>query len=273
MSIALLITFRETLEASLVVGIILAYLRKTENAHHERFIWSGVGLGAMFSLVLAYVFDRLLGGFTGRAEEIYEGMTMLVAAGLLSWMIIWMMRQSASLRRSIEQKVETHIERDHPVGLMLLAFLSIAREGTETVIFLKAAFLQAQSAYSSAGAVLGIVLAVAISYLLFKGMRYLPIKSFFRISGIILILFAAGLAAHGAHEFMEAGLLPESMTLWNLAAHPVLSADAFAGSMMKALLGYNDKMTLLEGLVYLVYVGGIIGVWNSINRTPRTTIR
>ncbi|MBP9773001.1 MAG: FTR1 family protein [Candidatus Peribacteraceae bacterium] len=270
MTISLLISFRETLEASLVIGIILAYLRKTQNGNHEKFVWTGVGAGVVFSLILAYVFDRLLGGFTGIAEEIYEGVTMFVAAGLLSWMIVWMMRQSAGMKRTIEQKVETHVTRDHPIGLMFLAFLSVAREGIETVIFLKAAFLQAQSAYSSTGAVLGIMLAIAASYLLFKGMKYLPIKSFFRISSIILILFAAGLAAHGVHEFIEAGLLPESMALWNLTAHPIFSADAPVGSLLKAIFGYNDEMTLLEGIVYILYIVAVGLVWNRIRRAGKS---
>lgn len=262
MTLSLVITFRETLEASLVVGIILAYLGKTGHRKHDIYVWLGVAAGLLASMLLAILFQIFAGGFTGRAEEIYEGITMLTAAALISWMIVWMLRQRRTMRRDIEQKVETHIADDHPMGLFFLTFVSIAREGIETIIFMQAAFLQAQTAYYSLGAVLGVVLAIAVSYVLFKGLHKLPLSSFFSITSVILILFAAGLVAHGIHELEEAALLPPLIAhVWDTNA--ILNENGTVGSLLKAMFGYNGNPSLLEVMGYMGYLGVIGWVWRQ----------
>ncbi len=207
MAASLLITLRETLEASLVVGIILAFLHRTKNHRHDIVIWLAVVAGVLCSVILMILFQQFAGGFTGRAEQLYEGIMMLTAAGLVTWMVVWMSMQGRRMRAAIEDKVEMHLMNDHPLGLFFLTFVSVLREGVETVIFLQAAFLQSRSFFSHIGAVIGMVLAVSLGYLLFRGMRHVPLHWFFRVTSVLLLIFAVSLAIHGVEELWEAGIL------------------------------------------------------------------
>ncbi len=265
----LLITLRETLEASLVVGIILAMLNRTESKKYISAVWSGVAAATVASLVLAWAFESYFGGFTGRAEELYEGIMMLSAAGLITWMILWMLRQGARMKDEIEGRVSSHIESHYPLGIFLLTFISVAREGIETVIFLQAAFIQSQAAYHNIGAVLGIVIAISVSYLFFKGMYLFPLKKFFLVTSVILILFAAGLVAHGVHELEEAGVIPVLVEhVWD--TNGLLSEDGTVGSLLKALFGYNGNPSLGEVLSYGAYLVLIGTLWRTRMKRPVT---
>lgn len=260
---SLIITLRETLEAALIVGILLAYLNKTLNQKHKKFVWYGVLGGIFISLVLAFIFNNYLGGFEGRSEQIYEGVTMFIAAGLLTWMILWMLKQRHSIKRDLENKAESHIKKDHYWGLFFLSFVGVAREGIETVIFLQAAALQSGGNVMW-GALLGIVIAVIVSYLLFKGLAKVPLKKFFTVTSILLILFAAGLVAHGLHEFEEAGIIPIYIEhLFDV--NGVIDENGNFGSILKGLFGYNGNPSLLEVLSYWVYIVAIAGLWVKID--------
>lgn len=262
---AFIITLRETLEASLVVGIILAYLGKTENKKHKRMIWLGVLSGVVVSVIMAIVFEKYLGGFDGTREQIYEGVTMLIAAALLTWMILWMLIQRHGLKKKLESKVHAHIEKDHPIGLFLLAFVSVAREGIETVIFLNAALLQANGGSVLFGGMIGILLAILLAYILFKGVVKVQLRKFFTATSVLLILFAAGLFAHGIHEFQEAGLVPiVTEHLWNM--NEILDEDGVVGSILKGVFGYNGNPSLIEVISYWAYLV-LIGLgWWRIER-------
>jgi high-affinity iron transporter len=265
MSAALIITLRETLEAALIVGILLAYLDKTRNLQHRGYVWGGVGLGLLASVILAIVFKVYLGGFEGRAEEIYEGVAMMIAAGLLTWMILWMINQRHHLSKKLEEKARTHIEKDHPWGLLLLAFVGVAREGIETVIFLQGAALQSSEKGLLVGGVAGMLIAIVLAFVLYKGILKFPLRKFFTISGILLILFAAGLFAHGIHEFQEAGVVPVvSEHIWDV--NHILDEKGDVGSLFKGLFGYNGNPNLLEVLGYGLYLLIIAGIWVRIDK-------
>ena len=204
-----LITSRETLEAALVIGIVLAYLNKTNNKQYRKTVYYGIFFGIILSVLSAIIFNIFAGGFEGRAEELFEGFTMLFAAALLTTMILWMMRQR-KITREIHDKVARHIAKaqfnqGYAYGLFALIVIAVLREGVETVIFFSA--LNYASGVSFLGATLGIITAIAIGYLFFASTRKINLKKFFNISSIFLILIAAGLVAHGIHEFEEAGVL------------------------------------------------------------------
>ncbi len=266
---AAIITLRETLEASLVIGIILAYLQKTESSKHGVVVWSGVFAGISVSFVLAVVFQSFVGGFTGRTEELYEGSMMLTAAGLLTWMIIWMLGKRRSIRGDIEQKVQMHVEHGYLAGIFFLAFVATVRESVETVIFLKAAIVHTHAGYEVFGGLLGIAVAISFSYFLFRGIEVLPLRKFFTITSVLLILFAAGLVAHGVHEFQEAGLLPVLQTaVWDInpliraeGSYPLLHDKGFIGGMFVSLFGYNGNPTGLELIAYGGYIAAIMVLW------------
>lgn len=263
---ALIVTLRETLEASLIVGILLAYLQKTDNKKHSKYIWSGVFCGVALSLVLAFVFNHYLGGFVGRAEQLYEGIAMLVAALLLTWMILWVLMQRKNIKERIENKASMHVENDHPWGLFFLSFVAVAREGIETIIFLQAAFVGTQAGNVFLGGLIGIVVAVVASYFLFKGAVKFHIKKFFTFTSVLLILFAAGLVAHSVHEFQEAMVLPIFIeNLWNI--NGILNEKEGLGSFLKGVFGYNGNPSLLEVISYLVYLVGISLVWFKLDKS------
>jgi high-affinity iron transporter len=274
---ALIITLRETLEASLIVGIVLAYLKKTENSRHGKFVWGGVAAGLVLSVVLAFVFEAYFGGFTGKAEELYEGVAMMLAAGLLTWMIMWMLVQRAGMKAKIEDKVHAHIEGDRPWALFFLTFIAVAREGIETVLFLQAAAIAGGTEGMLTGGLMGIVVAIGASYLLFKGIAKFPLRKFFTVSSVLLIMFAAGLVAHGLHEFQEAGVVPVlAEHVWDInpavveeGIYPLMHEKGAIGGLFKGVFGYNGNPNLLEVLSYVAYLALISGAWMWVGRREK----
>jgi high-affinity iron transporter len=261
-----IITSRETLEAALVIGVIMAYLTKTNNPQYKKTVYYGIFAGIVLSILSAWVFTMFAGGFEGRAEEIFEGFTMLFAAVLLTTMILWMMRQK-NIAKNIQNKVSAHIEvagynKTYAYGLFLLVLIAILREGVETVIFFGA--INYSSGISFLGAALGVVAAIVVGYLFFIGTRKVNLKMFFTITSILLILFAAGLVAHGVHEFQEAAVIPYTVKeVWN--TNNVLDEKGVFGSFLKGLFGYNGNPSLIEVLSYLAYLVGIFYVYHRFS--------
>jgi high-affinity iron transporter len=260
-----IITFREVLEAALIVGIVLSYLIRTRQAQYNNIVYLGVALGIVASIIGAIVFTAIAGGFTGRAEKIFEGITMLVGAFLLTTMILWMMK-----------RVATEITKRHKFGLFLLVFVAILREGIETVIFLNAAsFISVNNSIFAAFA--GIVAAILLGYAIFLGSMKINIKKFFNITSIILILFAAGLVAHGIHELQEAKIITTVIeNVWDInpavnpdGSYPILHEKGYIGSILKSLFGYNGNPSLVEVLSYLVYLLFVFGLWKNIESADR----
>ncbi len=262
-----LVTSRETLEASLVVGIVLAYLYKTNNRKFTKSVFPGVVAGILASILAAFLFHLYAGGIVGWAEEIFEGTTMLIGSFLLTTMIGWMMRQR-HLAQEIEGKVKAHMAHANQVfshlGIFLIIFIAILREGVETVIFLNAAHFA--GGVNFMGGLLGVVAAIIAGYLFFLSSHRINLKRLFSVSSVLLIFFAAGLVAHGVHELEEAGLLNGIITpLFDInpsinpdGSVPWLHEQGVVGSFLKGLFGYNGNPSLLEVISYTSYLG-IIG--------------
>lgn len=257
-----LITFRETLEAALIVGIILAYLLKTKNTKYNNIVYIAVASGVIASIGAAALFNFFAGGFEGRSEQIFEGITMLLGAFLLTTMILWMMRQR-NVAEDLKNKVSKDIAQHDRFGLFMLVFIAILREGVETVIFLGAAnFVSSDN--NILGGVSGIVSAILLGYMIFVASLKINVKKFFNISSFLLILFAAGLVAHGVHEFEEAGIFnPIIEHVWDInppaplsdkGIYPALHENGAAGSLAKGLFGYNGNPSLLEIISYMSYL-------------------
>ncbi|MCI0567159.1 MAG: Fe-S-containing protein [Acidobacteria bacterium] len=203
---ALVVTLREGVEAALVVGIILAYLKKTGREMLARFVFQGLGAGLAASVVCAVLFSRL-----GISEEAYEGWLMLLGSLFVASMVYWMWRTAKGLKREIEQKVEAITSRPSgavAAGLFLLTFLLILREGVETVLFLGAIQLTTDSLLAWLGGTLGLVLALLFGIAFVRGTVRVDLGRFFRVTEIVLLLLAAQLFIGGLHEFGELGSLP-----------------------------------------------------------------
>ncbi|MEW6034220.1 MAG: iron uptake transporter permease EfeU [Chloroflexota bacterium] len=251
---SLLITLREGLEAALIIGIILAYLAKTGNRQGFKHVWAGTGLAVLTSLVIGMAIYFTAGELEGWAEEVFEGTAMLLAVGVLTWMVFWMRQQARNIKTHLHAEIQSALRSRASFGLALLAFVAVVREGIETVLFLFAAIKTAESPISfAAGGLLGLAAAAVIGYTIYKGTSRLNLRAFFNITGVMLVLFAAGLLAHGIHEFHEAGIIPPAVEhVWD--TNDVLPEKSALGRFLTALLGYNGNPSLVEVTSYFAYL-------------------
>ena len=247
-----LLSLREGIEAALIIGILLGALRQMRRAELSSSVWVGVISASLLS-VLASIFLTVLGlSLEGRTEQIFEGITMLLAASVLTWMIFWMSRQSRNIKGELESGVHRAAFEGGKRGLFVLAFLAVLREGIELALFLAAAVFASDVQQTLIGTFLGLGTAILLGWSLFATTVRLDLRRFFRVTGFLLILFAAGLVAHGVHEFNEAGLLPAVIEhVWNV--NPILDEASTLGSMFAALFGYNGDPSLTEVTAYLAY--------------------
>ena len=247
-----LLSLREGLEAALLIGIVLGTLRKLNQPQLRPAVWAGTLSAIVVSLLAAWGLNLLGAQFEGRAEEIFEGVTMLLAAGVLTWMIFWMQRQSRSLKTDLELDVRKASRQSGAKALFILAFLAVVREGIELALFLTAATMTTSAQQTLLGALLGLGTAVLLGWLLFTTAIKLNLASFFKVTSVLLIFFAAGLVAYGVHEFNEAGLIPPIIDhVWDI--NHILDENSTFGSLLKALFGYNGNPSLSEVLAYLAY--------------------
>jgi high-affinity iron transporter len=250
---AALVTTREGLEASLIVGIVLAYLAKTDNRQHFRTIWAGTAAAVLVSALTGAALFFTVGALEGRAEQIFEGVAMLSAVAVLTWMIFWMRKQAMGIKRELETRLQGAIAAGSAVGLASVVFFAVVREGWETALFLFAISESSTPLSTSVGAVIGLVVSISLGVALYMGSRRLNLRQFFTVTGILLIVFAAGLLAHGIHEFQEAGLLPMTVEhVWD--TNGIISEDSNSGLFLKALFGYNGNPSLLEVVAWLSFL-------------------
>jgi high-affinity iron transporter len=249
---SLVLAFREGLEASLIVGILLGYLRKIEAKNYRRYVWLGVGLAAGASLAVAIVIQLIGYQLEGRAEELFEGVVMLLAVGILTWMIFWMRFQAQAYARNFHEEISDAISRGQVRSLTSMAFLAVFREGVELALFLSAAVFLMNDGATLVGALGGLAAAVLVGVLVFLGSVRLDVRAFFKTTSVILLLFAAGLLAHGVHELQEAGVVPVFIEhLWDV--NHLLDENSTLGELLKTLLGYNGNPSLLEMVAYVLY--------------------
>jgi len=266
---SLIIALRETLEAAVIIGLIVGYLNKTGQQVYKKTVALAVTVAVVASLVGAWLFNMLAGGFEGRSEQIFEGVTMMISALLLTTMIFFVMGHK-NLGQELASSLSQKINQQQKWGLFFLVFFSIFREGIELVLFLKTASLVSPD-NNLLGAVLGIAIAIILGYVMFAELMRFDIKKFINITGVILILFAAGLVAHGIHEFQEAGVMPIIIEhVWDInppinsdGSFPTLHENGWFGSILKGLLGYNGNPSLLELIGYIIYLLIIAVVWKK----------
>lgn len=287
---SLVTSFREVLEAALIIGIVASYLSFIDRKDLHRDVLYGVLGAIVFSVGMAWVFLNVFTDFI-EYQELFEGVVMFLAAGVLSWMIIWMTRQSKTIRSEFQDKIDKIITNQEKTGIILLVFFSVAREGAELVLFLYASYvgsieegnaLESLSATFS-GFVIGLLIASILAFILFRTTRQLNIKKFFQVTSVILIIFAAGLFTHGIHEIYE--FLEHTGSplinifiwteVWNIndtpigdvlnllfgwsydPAQPMRFERSAIGGIAVGLFGWNDNPALIEVVAYGLYFLGI----------------
>jgi high-affinity iron transporter len=271
---AALVTTREGLEASLIVGIVLGYLAKTENRSYFRLIWFGIAAAVALSIATGAALFFTVGELEGRAEQIFEGIAMLSAVTVLTWMIFWMRKQAVNIKRELEARLAHAIAAGSAIGLASVVFFAVLREGWETALFLFAISESSTPLATGVGAVIGLVLSISLGVALYMGSRRLNLRQFFTATGILLIVFAAGLLAHATHEFQESGILPQTIEhVWNTNA--LVSEDSHTGEFLKALFGYNGDPSLLEVGIWAAYLTAALVFFLrplvSLRRAPAPT--
>jgi high-affinity iron transporter len=252
---------REGVEAALIVAILLAYLNRSGNGAQASKIWLGTGLAALLSVAAGVVIFQTAGSLEPPYEQYFEATALLVAAAVVTWMLFWMLRQSKALRGDLHARIERTLTEGTAMGLALLAFSAVIREGLETSIFLvgQATSVRADASSIVLGALLGLAAAVGIGWIFYTGSRRIDLRSFFRWTGIGLIFIAAGLLSQAVHELVEVGAIPfGSATAYDLSS--VLPDASGIGQFLRAILGYSaapETTTLGVHIAYLVVVLGL----------------
>lgn len=226
------VVLREGFEASLVVGIVCAFLDRTGRRDGFAAVWAGVAAALALSLAAGAVLFVAGAELEGRSEAIFEGTVMLAAAGLLTWMIFWMRNRARTIRKELESRARAALDAGSVVGLALLVFVGVAREGVETALFLFSAVEGSDPLVSLAASALGAAAAVGLGYLFYRGSHRLDLRTFFTATSVLLLLFAGYLLASGLHELAESEVLPES---------EALLAGAFAALAAPTLYFYLRK--------------------------------
>jgi len=198
------ITLREGFEATLIVGLILAYLAKTNQREQATAVWWGVAVAAFTSAAIGGILFLSVGELDGRSEMLYEGATMIFAAALVTWMAFWMRRQAATIGTHLREQVSESLRTGGALGLATVAFVAVAREGLETALFLFASSEDSGVAIAVAGGILGLAAAVGLGVAVYRGALKMNLSAFFTYTSVLVIAFAAYLIFAGLHEFGEA---------------------------------------------------------------------
>jgi len=267
-----LLSLREGLEAALIIGIVLGAVSKIRRDDLKPTVWFGALSAIGVSILIAILLTRFGLSLEDPAEAIFEGITMLIAAAILTWMIFWMGKQARFLKSELEDGINKAATTTGKRAVFWLAFMSVVREGVELAIFITAAFFAGIQTNATgnliqtlAGTILGIGTAAILSWTLFATAVRLDLRKFFRVTGFLLILFAAGLVAHGIHEFNEVGWLPVIVEhVWDVNA--IVNEDSLLGQLLTTLFGYNGNPSLTEMSAYFAYIVTIVMFWYRDNK-------
>jgi high-affinity iron transporter len=263
-----LIGLREGLEASLVVVILLAFLRRSGRTWAVRYVWLGVGAAVALSVAIGAVLTYGTRQLSSDARELIGGTASVVAVGFVTVMVFWMKRAA----RTMSEELQGQLDRALGVGALsvaLVGFLGVGREGLETAIFFYASVESAGSgtAVPLVGFVLGIVAAVALGLLIYRGALRVNLAAFFRWTGAALVVVAAGILAYGIHDLQEGGLLPgEDALAFNVSA--AVPPDSWYGTLLRGTVNFTPETTWLQAIAWMLYVSVVMTLFL---RRPRRT--
>ena len=248
-----LIGLREGLEASLVVGILLAYLVRIERRDLVRWVWAGVAIAVGISIAFGALLTFGPSSLTFEAQEAIGGILSILAVALITWMIFWMARVARHLRGELQAKLDDAIATG-PAAVLFVALLAVGREGLETALFLWVGAKAAGDALAPlVGALLGLGTAIVIGWAIYKGALKVNLRVFFGWTGLLLIIIAGGVLAYGIHDLQEAGILPG---LDNLAfdVSAAIPPTSVLGTLLKGVFNFSPATTWLEAIAWLAYV-------------------
>ena len=292
----LVIMFREVLEASLIIGILYTYLKKSNNEDSIKMLWGGVGAAILISIIVSVIFQNFAGGFEGSSSKIFEGIVMILASAVLTTMIIWM-AQNKNISEELENKAKESLSSGFKYGIFTLAFVAVFREGVEIILFLYA--IGVKDGISIFPSIIGTALGLAAGYAIFAQGVKIPLKKFFNVTSVFLIFVSAGMLTYGIHELESGGVIPyiggdikieessiiatrmngETKTfnaldskkakkwasrIWDINpsknsddTYPALHDKGAIGGLLKGFFGYNGDPSLVEFLTWILSIIGL----------------
>jgi high-affinity iron transporter len=257
----LLIGLREGLEAALVVGILIAYLIKIGRRDVLRRIWLGVGLAVVLALAIGALLTFGASDLSFEAQEAIGGSLSILATGFVTWMIFWMLKTARSLSGQLRAGIDKHLD-GAGWGLVAVAFLAVGREGIETALFIWAA-VQAtgEATFPLVGAAAGILLAIVLGYLIYRGIVRINLSKFFTYTGLFLVVVAAGVLAYGVHDLQEAGILPGLNSLAFDVSEAIPPASWY-GTLLKGTINFSAATTWLQAIVWVLYAVPVLAIFS-----------
>jgi len=301
----LIIMFREVLEASLIIGILYTYLRKSGNESSIKMLWGGVSSAILISIIASIIFQMIAGGFEGNASKIFEGVVMIIASAVLTTMIIWM-AQNKNISEDLKNQAKESLSSGFKYGIFTLAFVAVFREGVEIILFLYA--IGIKDGISIFPSVIGSLLGLLAGYAIFVQGVKIPLKQFFNVTSVFLIFVAAGMLTYGVHELESGGVIPymggetyveddniiatrmngESKTftlnqekkaekwasrIWDInpnknsdGTYPMFHDKGSIGGLFKGFFGYNGDPSLIEFITWVISMIGLNVLYQKIGR-------
>jgi len=252
-----IIALREGLEASLIVGILVAYLVRGERRELLKALWLGVITAIATSLGLGAFLSFTSVSLSKRGEQFFAGVTSFIAVGLVTWMVFWMKRTARNLRNELQGKVDMAVTAG-PLALAGAAFFAVIREGLETSLFVYTNFQTvADTTSSAAGLILGFAVSITLGYLIYKSSIKLNLSKFFTYSGVALIIVAAGVLSYGVHEFQELGYLPgPDAFAWDITS--IIAKDSILGASLSGTIGFDTTTSWMQLGIYTLYLGAVL---------------
>ncbi|AIG73755.1 iron transporter [Amycolatopsis sp. MJM2582] len=253
-----LIGLREGLEAALVVSILVAFLVKTERRHALRWVWLGVGVAVALSVGVGAILTYSTAQLTFEQQELLGGTLSIVAVGFVTAMIFWMRKASRTIAAELRGKLDEALDVG-PVAVLVLSFFAVGREGLETAVFFYSTVQTAQGGTTEPliGFSAGILVAVVLAYLIYRGAVRFDLGKFFTITGVLLVFVAAGVLGYGLHDLQEAAFLPGLTTL-AFDASAVLPEDSWYGALLKGIFNYSQQTTVLQAVAWVAYVAIVL---------------
>ena len=301
----LIIMFREVLEASLIIGILYTYLKKSGNNSSIKMLWGGVFSAIFVSIIASIIFQMIAGGFEGNASKIFEGIIMIIASIVLTTMIIWM-AQNKNISEDLKNQAKESLSSGFKYGLFTLAFVAVFREGVEIILFLYA--IGIKDGISVFPSVIGSLLGLFAGYIIFVQGVKIPLKQFFNVTSVFLIFVAAGMLTYGVHELESGGVIPYiggetqieddniiatrvngdtksfsidkekkakkwASRIWDInpkknldGSYPMLHDKGSIGGLFKGFFGYNGDPSLIEFITWVISMIGLNVLYQKIGR-------
>jgi high-affinity iron transporter len=274
-----LIGLREGLEASLVVSILIAYLVKTDRRHDIRYIWAGVGSAIALVVVTFTIINLAIGSLPFRTQELVGGSLSILAAVLVTWMIFWMRRTARGLKAELESELSDALTLG-PLAVALVAFLTVGREGLETAAIMYGTVADAYTATPFIGAAGGLLLAVALGYLIYRGAITVNLGKFFTVTGYLLIVVAAGVLAYGVYDLQEGGFLPRltldvggisnvGNAMFDISS--TIPPDSWYGTLLKGTVNFQPNPSWLQVICWFCYLVPVLWLYSRKPSSARAS--